>query len=664
MAERFTRIYSLDGMRFTPSSPVLIVAGALLADAYSGELLCQLRLRSLSAKCIKAVTATVQMLNIAGLPMGRALRHNYLDLELHRDDEFGRDTAIVLPSREARAFTVAVTKVVYADNSIWELPANAEWETLPQPKTLEDAYFDPQLAEQFRIRYGGDCRDMPYQTDKLWFCTCGATNRQDEGICWRCRRVRSALLDVNTDALRQEVASRLRQEEAQEVVVKAENKKLLFRRLKVLAIIVPLVILAIGLAMTIPGYVRQKQAYDGAVTLLAAGRYEDAAQAFEALGSYRDSAEQLEKNVPYQQAVYIVSRARENDASVLSSVGRSRNELSDTVTPAMLLYEEAIARFEALDGYKESESYIRLCREGIEEEKEALVQANYDEALALLEEKEYSLARESFLALGDFSDSAEQAREAVYQKLQGFCSFILQYDVRQIYADLSFSSDRGTVISLPKSVAFDQGNQCITDLRQACGKDLVDVNLADTPPAGLRPLSKCVTELLGELGDYKDSAELLAQVLDATDYTKDFYMLIEAGDVYGASDWLRSYDGDFAERDRWLSLLEFYKPFCASWSLYGGDPTAIPLTVGRNGSCNYFSTRVILSLDRAILRISANDGEEYFLDLYAPAGETSFTNEDSEYYMYYAMIGATGHFSYLQYYKNGGIRTSCEYTRA
>ena len=57
----------------------------------------------------------------------------------------------------------------------------------------------------------------------------------------------------------------------------------------------------------------------------------------------------------------------------------------------------------------------------------------------------------------------------MYRKAVGLSEFILHYDVRRIYADLSVSSDRGSVVSLPKAVAFDQGNQCIADLRSAFG---------------------------------------------------------------------------------------------------------------------------------------------------------------------------------------------------
>ncbi|MBR1456008.1 MAG: hypothetical protein IJ594_02455 [Oscillospiraceae bacterium] len=662
MAERYTKLFVLDGMPYTEGSPVLIMAGAMLLDSYSGDLLCQLRVRSLSEASVKAVTVQIQMLDIAGAPLSTPVRHQYLDLELPRGGECGRDTAIILPRRDARSFTAVPAEVIFADNSRWQPGEGCVWQSLAPPQTLEEAYGDAQMAEQFRIRYGADCRNMPRADEALWFCACGAVNDAQENSCFNCRRVRSALLNVSPDSLKQEVAGRLKQEQLQEEQDKLDSKARLRRYLKTACIVVPLLLLAIGLLMTVPGLVQQKQAYDNAAALLAAGRYEYAAEAFEALGSYKDSAEQAEKNVPYQRALYILDRAAANDAAALSLVGHTRSELSDQVTAAMLLYEGAMEEFKALGDYKDSADLVERCKEGVKEAEQAVLQRSYDAALALLQEQRYSEAREAFLALGDFSDSADMAKEAVYQKALALYHYIETYDVRQIYADLSMSPERGSTFSLIKAAALAQGSQCVADLRTACGADLTDVNLADAPGQSQKLLAESVIALFEQLDGYRDSEDCIAGILDLTDYTKDFYMLCETGDLYGAYDWLTAYDGEFADRDRWLSLLDLYKPYCTSWTLYGGDVTAIPLTVGRSQPCMSFSTRVLLSADKAVLRLSANDGEEYFLDLRAEPGETRFSNYDNDPYMYLAVVTNGGHLSYMKYNGDGKLITSCEYS--
>ena len=663
MSERYTRIFSLDSLRYTQGAPLLITAGALLQDSYSGDLLCQLKLQSLTELPIKAATVSIRMLDIAGDPLPPEKSHQYLDLKLQRGEEFGRDTAIILPRRDARAFDVRLSEVIFSDNSRWSCPVDSEWLHILPQRSLEDAYGDAQLAEQFRIRYGSDCRDMPYADGGLWFCTCGAVNAAEAGSCWRCRRVGTALLNVNEDSLRQEAAGRRRQEEVRQEEDRAENKKQRRKLLLAAGIILPLLILALGLLKTIPPYLQRKQAYENASALLAMGRYEQAAEAFSALDGYQDSAEQAEKNVPYQRALVILDRASADDPSALSMIGHTRADLSENVTAAMLLYQAALEEFRALDGYKDSAACIARCEAGLEQAQQALLQRDYEAAKRLLELKEYSQARQAFLDLGDYSDSASMADEAVYRKALALYQFILNYDVRHFYADLSVSPDRGSTFVLPKEAALSQGSQCVTDLRDACGGDLSDIQLTDNADPGGQLLSESVISLFRQLDGYGDSQACIDGILDATDYTKEFYVLCETGDIFGAYDWLTAYDGDFADREQWLSLLELYKPFCASWKLHGGDVTAIPLTVGRSQPCNEFSTRVLLTDNQAILRISANDGEDYFLDLYADQGETRFANYTDDSTTYLLVITNAGHLSYMKYDGSGNLRTSCEYLR-
>ena len=96
------------------------------------------------------------------------------------------------------------------------------------------------------------------------------------------------------------------------------------------------------------------------------GYYEQAADAFSALGNYRDSAEQGEKNVPYQRALHLLASADADDASALRLIGRSRADLSEQVTAAMLLYRAAAEEFEALDGYRDCADCIVIAQESAE----------------------------------------------------------------------------------------------------------------------------------------------------------------------------------------------------------------------------------------------------------------------------------------------------------
>lgn len=71
-------------------------------------------------------------------------------------------------------------------------------------------------------------------------------------------------------------------------------------------------------------------------------------------------------------------------------------------------YEQAIAAFEAMDGYGDSLRQIQLCREGIAEN-------SYQNALTMMEQGAYSDAMDAFKQLGNYKDSKTQFKEATYQ---------------------------------------------------------------------------------------------------------------------------------------------------------------------------------------------------------------------------------------------------------
>ena len=65
-------------------------------------------------------------------------------------------------------------------------------------------------------------------------------------------------------------------------------------------------------------------------------------------------------------------------------------------------YDEAIAAFKELDGYKDSANQIKNCEEAIETE---LKEQKYNNAVSLYEAGKYSEAITEFKALGTFRDS-------------------------------------------------------------------------------------------------------------------------------------------------------------------------------------------------------------------------------------------------------------------
>lgn len=657
MSERYEQLYRLPTACYREGAPLLVSGGALLRDSWSGRLLCQLKLINLEARHIRSASVSLRLLDSSGESLGE-VEHCYALLDTARDESFGADTAILLPVDIARSFTVRVKVVLFADGSRWV--DTGDWAPLPRPEELETHYGDRELAEQFRIRYGADCRYAPAEAQGLWLCTCGGVNHMAETSCHRCHRVHSALQEVPVGALRRESLSRLKGEQAraeQNTRIAWEHYK---KRLIAAGLLLPLLFFILALANNLPGQIEQRRAYESAQRLLELGQFDEAEAAFSALGSYGDSARQATKNVPYQRALDLMARAEKDDAASLLLIGRSRTDLDDETSPAVLLYEAAEELFLELGNFRDSAQLARQCRQGMENSRRALKQAAYDEALRLLEERRYSEARAVFLRLADFEDSERMATEAVYRKALGLLDYLQNYDVRGIRAEISLEAGGTSRFALSVDRALALGDHCITDLLSACGEDFSDVSLTETPDEDLRPLADCVTELFTDLAGYRDSEDCLAAIAEATDYTREFYQLCQSGKLLEAYNWLTAYDGELADREQWLDALTLYQPYCQYWSLYLGDATIIALEAGQSGNCNAFVSQVSLSDGVATLRLDAGD---YAMELTAPMGSASFTLYENTVPHYLVSIGPSGRFAIMKYSGVGQLLSSCEYSR-
>lgn len=208
MSERYQRLYTLAKNLYATGSTVIIAAGALLKDTQTGKVLAQLKLKSLSGKSIKAVSVAITPFDTIGNPLGEAVAYQYLDLRVVRPTEFGAKSPIFLPDATTRQFSAAVTAVVFTDNTIWNADG-AAWEVLPEAENLRASIGSYELYQQYLIKYGQGCRFVPTLYKDLWYCTCGALNRQEDETCYNCRCACSTLMEIDMAELREECDARL-----------------------------------------------------------------------------------------------------------------------------------------------------------------------------------------------------------------------------------------------------------------------------------------------------------------------------------------------------------------------------------------------------------------------------------------------------------------------
>lgn len=156
------------------------------------------------------------------------------------------------------------------------------------------------------------------------------------------------------------------------------------RKTKRIAIIAtPLVVVVIVAAVMIPNFIKAQQeeaarleAYNAAVALAEAGRYDEAIVAFAELGDYEDSMEQVNATT-YNQAVALFEAGE---------------------------YNKAVSIFTELGSYKDSsEQIVNVQNQQLEEQ--------YQAAFSLIENENFQKAYDEFMELGDYKNSKDIAQQ-------------------------------------------------------------------------------------------------------------------------------------------------------------------------------------------------------------------------------------------------------------
>lgn len=158
--------------------------------------------------------------------------------------------------------------------------------------------------------------------------------------------------------------------------------------------VLALVISGAVVAQTLPPLLE----YRRAEALLEQEDYAAALKIYEDLGGYRDSQARAE------DCRETLLRGDYMRASAMYDAG---------------LTEEALYAFAELGDYRDSAQWAQRCRALLEQQRiDAQQAADYAEAVALFEEKEYAVARDIFLTLGDYGQTADYLAQLQYLAAQ------------------------------------------------------------------------------------------------------------------------------------------------------------------------------------------------------------------------------------------------------
>ena len=195
---RYEKVFTLTPRLYTEGSPVIIEAGALQKDNVNGNIIAQLKFKSISAKVIKALKVKIVALDVSGNPIGEEIEHQYLDLTVQRNECFGSKEAIILSDNTTRAFSAFVTKIVFDDNTniVFE---NSEWSDLPRQDYSD---LDTIGIDYFYKKFSVKNPKKAFRYKDLWLCFCGTINHDGEEKCCCCNNACDEMLNIDFEELK------------------------------------------------------------------------------------------------------------------------------------------------------------------------------------------------------------------------------------------------------------------------------------------------------------------------------------------------------------------------------------------------------------------------------------------------------------------------------
>ncbi len=369
MAERYSRLWSLPEGLYAQGAPLVIAAGALLRDSQTGQILAQLKLRSISDKTISSVRVLVVGQDNIGMELCRE-EHLYDDLRAGRDAVFGAKEAVRLPNAGTSRFAVQVLTVSFSDGSRY-LDGGREWTPLPAQTDLNQRLFDTELIRQYKLETGPKSRFVPLETRDLWLCACGEINHAGESCC-RCGQTFEHCRDyLSVELLRENKSLRLNAEAAQAALDEARRQSHGRLAKRIFCVLLPLLLIA-GAAAGLHIWSSDRAAlYDEASRYYESGDYGEALVRFEKLGGFRDSKE-------------LAAKARDAETEIVSYNRAGRLLESGR-------FDEAYETYLSLGSYLDS--------------AERAQESRYLKGFALIDEDCPEQARALFLELGAYRDS-------------------------------------------------------------------------------------------------------------------------------------------------------------------------------------------------------------------------------------------------------------------
>ncbi len=409
----FEPIFELKANLYKETCPVLLQGGALYfvePEDEEGEprAFATVTFRNIDDRAVTALYLDLHVFDKANNEIEAIRDRRYLVPVAGRHETFGEDVELPV-SLSANSFSVAIKRVEFEGEDIWNGSASFLFEYIPERAALEEQFEEEALLEQYRRDFSetmaeagkGEAVYVPDTYKDLWLCACGGVNHEGEERCSLCGAAyepQRTLFD-DREKLQENLEAFIKAEEekaeqarlaaerkaeeerraAEEAARKAEEERLAAeeraRRKKrnqkiFLWISIPLLVLAVLFAVALVTYLIPQGKYEDAEAMLANQQFDEAVEAFAALDGFKDSTERI-PGVKYEKGVYLLEGEKFDEAIAVFEEVIEIEGAEAQITEAKYgkalkaldakAYTDALQQFEALDGYKESAAKIEIC---------------------------------------------------------------------------------------------------------------------------------------------------------------------------------------------------------------------------------------------------------------------------------------------------------------
>lgn len=185
-------------MRINLECPVELLDYQLYKSKSSGKIYCSLTFNNVADKIVKGLKTTIYCFDQFGEPVNGKENHFECKVEfkegLNRNQRLEADEKVsLLDFKDTRKIEVDITKVLFADQTIWE-KGTSQLEKV-ELKEIEDL----KLLGFVKSRAGKEAKYYATKYDERWSCVCGRLNYDYQPTCKRCGRGRDDVLTEFSD---------------------------------------------------------------------------------------------------------------------------------------------------------------------------------------------------------------------------------------------------------------------------------------------------------------------------------------------------------------------------------------------------------------------------------------------------------------------------------